>query len=143
MSRTKRSQRRYGGDKPYKAYPSEVLMHLNTDRFGNTKRDGWDVDWTNTRQIYRRYTNRLQRAAGKLKIYWGIEDHFDAMEDHGLIFDWRGYSEGSIELWREELAAEEEAFWESQSEDWDDPFDYPEEPDPIYYDYFDYDQFEY
>jgi hypothetical protein len=120
--------------------PSETRTTLNSDREGNTKKNGWCLDWTGSRHIYRRYTNRIQRAANKLKINHGIEDHFDALEDHGYQFDYRGncinddwYDDEEMDLpdWWYDPFREEE-FYPDCAEPEEEPYD----PwvDDIYYD---------
>jgi hypothetical protein len=91
--------------------PSETRTTLNCDREGNTKKNGWCLDWTGSHHVYRRYVNRIQRAANKLKINHGIQDHFDALEDHGHTFNWRGESDDEQDM---------NAWYDSMMEEYDD-----------------------
>jgi len=88
--------------------PSEIRTNLNTDRHGNSKRDGWTLDWTGSRFIFRRYVNRQQRQANKIKCRLGYEDHLDDLEQTYLDqFDWYDDEDMDLPDW------------------WHDPFDDP------------------
>jgi hypothetical protein len=63
---------------------------------------------------HNRWNNRWRnpmdevRTAYRRQIAEGIEDHFDALEDYGKIFDFRGVDQDGDEAWYEQLAAEYE-----------------------------------
>lgn len=71
------------------------------DRFGGFKIERWCTASSKRNSD----VSRKRRIAGKHSINVGIEDHFDALEDAGKIFNWKGDDQEG-DYW-EQLAAEQ------------------------------------
>lgn len=54
------------------------------------------------------------RTHGRKLMLEGYQDHLDALEDEGKIFDWRGYSNDSYEIWSEQIEDEMDKFWHDE-----------------------------
>ena len=103
-------------------YPSEVMTHLNTDRFGTMKTDRWCVCWTGSRSQDRRYVNRIRRQASKRVITYELYEYQQWLDELNYIYE-------EIENWDQiyEDWLAEEAEYEAEVDyydDWDDPHYY-------------------